>query len=133
MKILVSDKESQRKRNYYLKNKKIYIKNAALFKKKNPEKIKEYSKKYRKKYPNKISEWQNERTKEIYRHFNMKCCMCNYNKIPALQLHHKTKKERKRDWFKKNYNLDNLLLLCANCHCLIHYKEKYGTDTRNRN
>lgn len=46
-----------------------------------------------------------------------KCERCDYDKYEILQVHHKN-----RD--RKNNNLENLLLICPNCHCEEHFLEK---------
>lgn len=45
------------------------------------------------------------------------CERCGYAKFEILQVHHKN---RDRD----NNNLENLELICPNCHCEEHYSEK---------
>lgn len=45
------------------------------------------------------------------------CERCGYNKYEILQIHHKN-----RD--RKNNNLDNLELICPNCHYEEHFLEK---------
>lgn len=45
------------------------------------------------------------------------CEGCGYNKIEILQVHHK-------DRNRQNNNLDNLRLICPNCHYEEHYLEK---------
>jgi len=46
----------------------------------------------------------------------IKCERCGYNKFEILQVHHKDKD-------RKNNNLDNLELICPNCHFEEHYLE----------
>ena len=46
-----------------------------------------------------------------------KCGRCNYNKYEILQVHHK-------DRNRKNNNLENLELICPNCHYEEHFLEK---------
>ena len=45
------------------------------------------------------------------------CGRCGYNKHEILQIHHKDKD-------RSNNNLDNLELICPNCHFEEHYLEK---------
>ncbi len=45
------------------------------------------------------------------------CERCGYSKYEILQVHHK-------DRDRVNNNLDNLLLICPNCHFEEHYLEK---------
>jgi predicted HNH restriction endonuclease len=44
------------------------------------------------------------------------CEKCNYSKIEILQVHHKDKN-------RQNNSLENLKLLCPNCHAERHYLE----------
>lgn len=45
------------------------------------------------------------------------CERCGYNKFEILQAHHK-------DRNRNNNGLENLELICPNCHCEEHYSEK---------
>lgn len=45
------------------------------------------------------------------------CERCNYDKYQILQVHHK-------DRNRANSNLDNLELICPNCHYEEHYLKK---------
>lgn len=45
------------------------------------------------------------------------CGRCSYNKVEILHVHHK-------DRNRENNNLDNLELICPNCHFEEHYLEK---------
>ncbi len=53
----------------------------------------------------------------LLRHRGEKCERCSYNKVTILQAHHK-------DRNKKNNTLDNLELLCPNCHMEEHHLAK---------
>ncbi|TSC70186.1 MAG: hypothetical protein CEO12_501 [Parcubacteria group bacterium Gr01-1014_46] len=46
-----------------------------------------------------------------------KCERCGYDKFEILQIHHK-------DRNRKNNNIDNLELICPNCHYEEHYLKK---------
>lgn len=52
------------------------------------------------------------------------CERCSYNKYEILQVHHKDKN-------RSNNNLDNLELICPNCHFEEHYLEKSWLRTNN--
>lgn len=55
-----------------------------------------------------------------------KCECCNATE--SLQIHHKIGvKKYEKDWMNEAYNLDNLKVLCANCHVRIH-KTEDGKD-----
>ena len=78
------------------------------------------------------------RFKEIcVKYKNGKCCLCGYNKcINALEFHHKdssqkdfeiskfrlTSYEKNKEIIEKE--LDKCILVCANCHRELHYKER---------
>ena len=63
--------------------------------------------------------------------FGGKCQKCGYNKCPnALEFHHLGNKKEKPtyvimrwSWEKAKKELDNCILVCANCHREIHYVE----------
>ena len=42
-----------------------------------------------------------------------KCAICSYDNVDALEVHHIDKN-------RENNSLSNLLVLCANCHTLVH-------------
>lgn len=138
------EKERQHKKEYYLKNKKkirekhkvYYLKNkesyvirANQWKKNNPNKVKEYSKQYHLKNPKAGIMWQKKRFNEILDKKGKMCAYCGNTNTVVLQIHHKKGKDRKRDWMKKNYNLERIEIVCANCHMIIHYKtNKYSVN-----
>ena len=49
----------------------------------------------------------------------IKCEKCGYNKTEILEIHHKDKN-------RNNNNLDNLILICPNCHSEEHHFKKLG-------
>jgi 5-methylcytosine-specific restriction endonuclease McrA len=52
---------------------------------------------------------------KAFRFLDNKCNRCNYDECPAiLQVHHKDKN-------RNNNELNNLEILCPNCHALHHY------------
>lgn len=59
----------------------------------------------------------------------MKACMsCGYNSYPILEIHH-------IDHNRSNNKVENLLVVCPNCHVLIHKEDKTKTGknyTQNR-
>lgn len=46
-----------------------------------------------------------------------RCERCSYGKVEILQVHH-------RDWHHSNNVMENLELICPNCHAEEHYLEK---------
>ena len=54
-----------------------------------------------------------------------KCERCGYQKIEILQVHHK-------DRDTKNNNLENLELVCPNCHYEEHFLEKSWLRNREK-
>ena len=53
-----------------------------------------------------------------------RCERCGYNKYEILQIHHKNKD-------RENNNLENLELICPNCHFEEHYLEKSWLNRNN--
>ena len=125
-------KINQKNREWYYKNR-----DRVLTKRKkdwlDPQKrlLKKISnKKWRTKYKEIINRkstlYQKNRYLEIISILGDKCCRCGFDKIGALQVHHKISrvKEHKRDFIKKSYDLSRVELICANCHCLEHEEER---------
>lgn len=54
---------------------------------------------------------------KLFREQGTSCKRCGYNKSEILQVHHK-------DHNKKNNAIENLELICPNCHYEEHYFEK---------
>ena len=88
-----------------------------------------------------LSCYQNKRMKERRKQFRLerggKCSICGYDKcLEALDFHHLDASKREFGFSRaisKNYSderinkeLDRCILVCANCHREIHYKEKMG-------
>lgn len=51
-----------------------------------------------------------------FKEYDNKCNKCGFDKKAALQVHH-------IDENRSNNKLENLEILCANCHCMIHYED----------
>ena len=138
-------KNPEKRKEHYIKNKEkankqskeYYIKNKI----KNREKKKEYDKKYRENNKEEIKEYyfnNKERIKKRAKKFKKwcveykggKCQMCGYdNCLAALEFHHIGEKSfdisravsKEKEVLEKE--LDKCILLCANCHRIIHHEE----------
>ena len=100
------------------------------------EKHKDWYKKYYQKNKEKIFEQRKERNMEIVEDFrrykmNIGCSNCGYDKYgDVLEFHHVGKKEHKMTAMFRHYKLvkfreerKKCILLCANCHKELHYKD----------
>lgn len=86
-------------------------------------------------YKNQIFRWRKIKEKAVQ--YKGNCCVqCGYQKhYAALQFHHINPNEkdiswtklRLRSWDKIQYELDKCILVCANCHSIIHSNSKYDT------
>lgn len=56
-----------------------------------------------------------------FSYYQPKCTICDFNIRSALQVHHIDKN-------RKNSSLDNLIIVCANCHSQIHFGNLKITD-----
>lgn len=56
-----------------------------------------------------------------FRAYKHKCAVCDLEEICCLQVHH-IDKDRSND------SLDNLIILCANCHLKVHSGKVILTD-----
>lgn len=50
---------------------------------------------------------------KAFKHYAPLCIKCGYSNINALEVHHKDKN-------RENNSIENLEILCANCHTLTH-------------
>ena len=84
-------------------------------------------------YKSQIMRWRRIKVKAI-EYKGGACCFCGYKGHPAaLQFHHEDplqkdvawNKLRLRSWDKITYELDKCVLLCANCHAVVHSVSKY--------
>lgn len=53
-------------------------------------------------------------TKDAFSTYVNECAICRFSEKAALQVHH-------IDVDRLNNNIDNLIILCANHHCMVHY------------
>jgi vacuolar-type H+-ATPase subunit H len=121
------EKILKKSKQYYQKNKEKIIKRNLKYKENNKDKYIGYRKKHYRKHREKILKYHRDRIEIFIKNLGGKCFLCGFNNRRALQIHHKNgEKEQKRDWIKKNFDTNKIQLLCANCHAIIHYKNKYG-------
>ncbi|MEK6881520.1 MAG: HNH endonuclease, partial [Nanoarchaeota archaeon] len=101
----------------------------------NKEKIAKNKKKYREKNKSMVSilirNWKIRRKNEIKKKLGNRCKNCGFEDSRALQVNHKIvkTKEYREDYLVKDYDLNKVELLCANCHAIEHY-EFYKNNTR---
>ena len=55
-----------------------------------------------------------------FKHYPAECSVCRYSNKEALEVHHIDKD-------RNNNSIENLQILCANCHTLLHKGKLYGT------
>jgi len=84
-------------------------------------------------YKHQIFRWRKIKEKAIS-YKGGKCAHCGYCNHPAaFQFHHVDPKQkdvswvklRLRSWDKIIFELDKCVLLCANCHSIVHSISKY--------
>lgn len=75
---------------------------------------------------------RDEHKLKAIRHLGGKCSTCGYDKCPAaLDFHHTNPKQKdftlsrfsRAAWNKLQKELEKCILLCANCHRELHWKE----------
>lgn len=76
----------------------------------------------------KLQEWLDEKKK------TMKCEFCGFNHVACLQFHHIDPKKKeislakaaRRGWSMERIEkeISKCKVLCANCHMILHWKEK---------
>lgn len=65
-------------------------------------------------------------SKKAFRTYEHKCAICNFDKVHALEVHH-------IDGNRNNDDINNLIIICANCHSLIHYGDLILTEEIKQN
>jgi len=119
---------------YYLENHNRELERQKRQRELNPE----YLKKYRQEHKKEIKENNAKRREERRLYINNYklsngCSICGYNKCAAaLDFHHNGNKEfylASSIGWRKNLKeikkeMDKCIILCANCHRELHYKEK---------
>ena len=141
---LLREKIRTQQRKYYSKEKtkeKIRIRNKK-WERNNPDKKKEFSRRYREKnretlrqkgreYARSHREEQKRYTKyyktllikEALKIYDLQCQNCDYTDISVLQWHHRFSQKRRETTLsvvlrinKINKKLEDVMLLCSNCH-----------------
>lgn len=86
----------------------------------------EYSKRYHQEHTTKDQQWIAKRYVEVIKELGGKCEMCGINNMFVLNIHHKNgrvRTERKNAYLSKDYPKEQLQVLCANCHTMLHRKQ----------
>lgn len=119
---------------YYLKNQDKILEKQNMRRKSNPEYIKIYKQKHKKEIKEKERKCREEKRLYIDKYKLSKgCIICGYNKCAAaLDFHHMKDKKfylASSIGCRKNINeikreMDKCIVLCANCHRELHYKEE---------
>lgn len=135
------EKERKTKQLYYQKNREKIRRKWKEYYRENAEKIKEYVRQWREAHPDYMKKWRllhrqkilqqkklwyQQKKEERVRILGGKCQICGYDKcIAALVLHHLNQKEKERDkdWVKNDFDPSKYMLLCANCHEELHWKQ----------
>lgn len=60
---------------------------------------------------------QNDYRARALAHYGSSCTKCGFSNIYAIEVHHKDKD-------RTNNRLDNLEVICANCHCIAHFEKQ---------
>lgn len=121
-------------RDYHMKNKEKEKAQHRQYCQRNRQKITEHQRNYRQKNRDKILAYQRKHqplqnvTTQIFAEHGNKCDKCGFNNVRALQLHHvfgnrndtAAYKDRKAMLLKKI----PYMVLCANCHMILHSQRK---------
>lgn len=128
-----------RRKERYQKNKDIINFHRREYWQKNKEKKKEMDKRYYLKHKSELNKKQREYHRQKENEFLSKykqgksCALCGYNEHwEILQFHHKDKKSfeitlskiAKRSPEEIRKEIEKCILICPNCHFLLHLKEK---------
>jgi len=108
-------------KNFYDKNRRRILRNFKKLYWKNPEK-------YRQKARDKIRKAKESLLKIL----GATCTRCGFNEnIVALDFHHvdRSHKMKEGEWKRKQVDPSGLIVLCANCHRIIHANERYKVKT----
>lgn len=117
----------QYNRNYQIKNHERLLRQRRERYRKNRKKEMKYIKEWQKKNPIKYREYvfrsQYRKKLRIINKLGGKCSKCGYDDLASLEIHHldPTVKERDNDYKKEGFDLEKVVLLCANCHRKEHY------------
>jgi len=93
---------------------------------KKKEYYKEWNRKWRSEHRKELNKsrnkWRRRKYIELINRLGNKCMKCEESRIEVLVVHHKFGRgnEHANKIIKKDYPIDNLLLLCSNCHTLFH-------------
>lgn len=74
--------------------------------------------------PNHYNDGSHAYREIAFRHYDHKCNICQYNKIPEILVVHHIDRNR------NNNNIENLQILCPNCHEETHFQTTSGKWTQ---
>ena len=126
------DKCKKGKQKYYYENKTKILKQGKDYYKKNLNEILKKRKRYREINRDKISKDRKEKNQWFSKYkLDKGCQICGYNKcVASLEFHHPDPNKKDIIGGIANYSLKRIkkeieecILLCANCHKELHYKE----------
>lgn len=123
----------ERQRKYYIEHREKCRRAVKEWAQKHREKTREYSRRWREKHPEhrkEIIRRRHQQENELRRRLKYqriqllggKCELCGFNNPLALVFHHKNpeEKETDHDWAGEIFVPSRFMLLCANCHLIIH-------------
>jgi len=112
----------------YAKHRATIIRRVKEYYKRNKKKCNQYQKEWyqRNKFRllSRSADWYRKKKSDLAKSLSGKCQKCGYdNCIGALEFHHRDPKtkEKSTDWQRKDFDISNVILLCANSHRETHF------------
>lgn len=122
----VTEEQKRQFKKYYQEHKDRIKENALSWRAANPGRVQANHKRYNAANRERLSinarAYRQARLIEIMSTLGNKCSRCGIVDKRCLQIHHKSPgtKLDKRDYFRKDYDLSLVELICANCHMIEH-------------